>query len=376
MPRNPTTRLGKFSDGYPLFRYKTRRLNDQLSITHCPHYVPARPTGIRRILHHTSFAVTAIFPALWHSLRHRPDLVVVVAPSLISAPIGYLAALLCGARKWLHVQDFEVEAAFATGLLKDSGFFSRAASGFERWCLTRFDLVTTISKPMLVKLVEKGVDPERVYEFRNWADLEAVSPLDGPSPLKQELGINAKHVILYSGNIANKQGLEIIPEAAQILKSRKDIMFAVFGDGPALKTLKEKSSGLENVAFYPLQPKARLSDLMGIADIHVLPQLSGAADLVLPSKLTNMLASGKPVVATADAGTALADEVLGSGLITLPGDANALAEAVVRLIDDPTQREKFGKQARHTAIERWDKQQILSGLLARLHVLTERQESP
>lgn len=356
--------------GYPAFAYRRRRTAG-VSITHCPHYIPARPSGARRILHHASFALTALPVALWSALRHRPDMVLVVAPALLAAPVGWLAARLAGARSWLHVQDFEVEAAFATGLLRAGTRTGRLAMAFERWVLRRFDQVSTISAPMRARLADKGVAPDRIMELRNWADLRVVRPLSAPSPLRAELGITAPQVALYSGNIANKQGLEIIPAAARALAGRSDLAFVICGEGPFLPELKRLAQGLDNVQFHPLQPRDRLSDLMGLASIHLLPQIAGAADLVLPSKLTNMLASGRPVLATAAPGTALADEVTGCGEITPPGDADAFARALAALLDAPARAAALGLAARDRALDRWDGAAILGRLEADLLALTD-----
>ncbi|HET8612497.1 MAG TPA: glycosyltransferase, partial [Sphingomonas sp.] len=114
----------------------------------------------------------------------------------------------------------------------------------------------------------------------------------------------------------------------------------------------------------------RLGELLGLADVHLLPQIVGAADLVLPSKLTNMLASGRPVVATAAPGTGLADEVEGCGIVTPPGDAAAFAAAIERLIDDPGERARLGRAARTRAEERWSRAGVLGRFTADLDRLS------
>src|SRR5688500_7554758 len=86
-------------------------------LTRCPIYVPANPTGARRILHHVSFLLSAFVPMMRTATEFRPDVVMTVAPSLIASPLAWLAAKIAAAKSWLHVQDFEVESAFATGLL-------------------------------------------------------------------------------------------------------------------------------------------------------------------------------------------------------------------------------------------------------------------
>ncbi len=347
-------------DGWRRPFWKFRRSSAGVRIVHCPIYVPSNPSGVKRILHHISFAITAFPVLLWRCLFHRPDVVFVVAPSLISAPLARFSALLSGAKTWLHVQDFEVEAAFATGLLNSGTRVGRIALGFERWILRRFHVVSSISEPMLAKLVEKGVAAANTIELRNWANIANVTPIEGRSPLRDELDIDTEFVALYSGNLANKQGLEIIPQAARILSHRDDLTFVICGEGPMRKPLEEMTPENAKIRFFPLQPLDRLSALLGMADVHLLPQIADAADLVLPSKLTNMLASGRAVIATASAGSALAEEVDGAGVVVPPGDAVALATELEALLDDPARRSELGQCARQRALARWDMAAILS----------------
>ena len=336
-----------------------RTFEDGVDVTRCPIYVPAEPTGPRRILHHLSFLASSFFPMMKAAVGTKPALVFTSAPSLIAAPLAWLAARLCGAKCWLHIQDFEVEAMLATGLVK-GGLANRLGALFERTLFRRFDQVSSISPQMCRKLVEKGVSPERVYELRNWADIERVRPLTRTSAYRELWGINTRHVALYSGNIANKQGISIVLEAARLLKHRSDLTFVVCGEGPNRSELEGAAKGLDNIMFHDLQPRDRLGDLLGLATVHLMPQLATAADLLLPSKLTNMLASGCPVVATAGSETGLALEVEGCGIVTPPGEAASFAHAIEAIIDNPRLAQTLGAAARIRAEERWSKHAILS----------------
>lgn len=333
-----------------------------------PTYVPSQPSGVRRLAHHLSFAARAELAIIAENRRSKPDVIIGIAPSLISMVAARDAARRTGARLWLHIQDFEVEAAFATGLLKDKGPLSSAARRFEAWAI-KADRVSTISPQMCAKLAEKGVDPDSIIEFRNWANIDEVTPLEGPSSYRTEWGIDRPHVALYSGNIANKQGIEIVIETAKILRRRRDLVFVVCGNGPNRSSLIEASEGLDNIFFRDLQPRERLSQLLGMASVHLLPQIAGAADLVLPSKLTNMLASGRPVVATAEVDTGLAAEVEGCGLVTPPGDARHFAHAIETILDDESLAQSFGIAARSRALERWSRDVILTNFLRSLEEL-------
>ncbi|WP_206241988.1 WcaI family glycosyltransferase [Novosphingobium terrae] len=327
-------------------------------VNRVPIYVPEKPNGLRRLLHHISFAASAGPVMAREAWRARPDMVICIAPSLISTVVARAASFLTRAKLWLHIQDFEVEAAFATGLLKDGGLLASAARAFERWSL-KATRISTISPQMCAKLRRANVPSARVVEFRNWANIDHVRPLDTPSSYREIWDIKTPYVALYSGNIGNKQGIEIIVEVARLLRHRDDITFIICGNGAMRETLVEAARDLTNVRFPDLQPMEMMSQMLGLATVHLLPQIGGAADLVLPSKLTNMLASGRPVVATAEAHTGLAKEVQGCGLVVPPENAPAFAAAVETLLGDEALRREYGQAARARAEERWSKPRIL-----------------
>lgn len=357
-------------EGFRGLRWR-RSVESGVTITRCPLYVPSVPTGLKRIAHHLSFAASALAPLIRAAMT-RPNIVLVIAPSLIAAPMGLLTARLSGARAWLHVQDFEVEAAFATGLLDDRGWPAKLARAIEHRIVRAFDRVSTISSEMRRKLVAMGVAEERTTELRNWSDVQRVRPLAGPSLYRAEWGITAPHVALYSGNIANKQGIGIVVQAARELVHRHDLIFVICGQGPNLATLQESARNLPNVMFQDLQPVEKLGDLLGLASVHLLPQIAGAADLVLPSKLVNMLASGRPIVATALPDTGLARELEGCGLVVAPGDVGAFSVAIQRLIDDPVLARQQGVGARQRAERDWARATIIARFLSVAQQLSRR----
>lgn len=329
-------------------RWFRRERRSGVEVIRCPIWVPEQPRGLTRMLHLLSFALTSL-AALFFSVAWRPQLVINVAPTLASAPGAWLVARIAGAKCWLHVQDFEVDAAMDMGIV-DAGPLRRVALAAERWLLGRFDVVSTISTRMLARLGDKGVDAARQVLFPNWVDLDAISPLTTPSPYRAELGIPSEAIVaLYSGNMGLKQGLELLDDVAHQLANEPNLYFVFGGEGPARALLESACIALPNVRFLGLQPTERLQDWLGLADIHLLPQRADVADLVMPSKLTGMLASGRAVLATALPGTGVAEAVSGCGYVTLPGDAGAFAAALRHLARNHQQRLQLGIAARHRA---------------------------
>nr|QQZ51598.1 WcaI family glycosyltransferase [Phenylobacterium glaciei] len=255
-----------------------------------------------------TFALSSGPVAITQILRRRPDVVLVVEPTFFAAPAALIAAKLVGAKTVLHVQDLEIDAAFAVGHIGKGGFAAKLAKAFEETTLRFFDQVITISSRMAEKIAEKGVSPSRIDVIRNWVDVERIRPEIGASPYRAELALaDDIKVALYSGNIGAKQGLRLIIEAAEQLADRPDILFVIAGDGPMRGAVAAAADRLPNIRLLPFQPEARFSDFLNLADIHLLPQEREAADLLLPSKLGGMLASGKPILVTADPGTELSD---------------------------------------------------------------------
>src|SRR5262249_27631759 len=158
-------------------------------------------------------------------------------------------------------------------------------------------------------------------------------------------------------NMGKKQGLETLLEAARLVAKAGStrIRFLMCGDGVERAELAAAAQGLTNISFAPLVPLDRLNQLLNLADIHVLPQRGDAEDLVFPSKLTNMLASGRPVVSTARPDTQIAAVLDGCGIVVPPGDAAALAQALCELAADAPRRRALGAEARRVAERLWDK---------------------
>ena len=288
----------------------------------------------------------------------RPDIVLMIEPTMFCAPHVLFVAKLTGSSSWLHVQDFEIDAAFQVGGLPYR--WRRLAEAVERFLMSKFNRVSTISDRMIERLSDKGVSSSRTMLFPNWVDTSAIYPMaTAASALREKLGIaDGVTVALFSGSMGTKQGLNLLVDASRRLASRSDIQFIFCGDGPYRETfLAEKG---HNVTILPLQPADRLNELLNLADIHLLPQVADASDLVMPSKLTGMMASGRPVVATVHAQTQIAKVLDGRGIITKPGDVDDLVSAITKLAEDANLRNSMGKAARQYAVEHMDRGEILS----------------
>lgn len=340
---------------YRQWQYKVEKIA-KVEITRCPIWVPFKPRGWQRVLSLLVFAVFS-FPVVIREMSKRPDIAFVVEPSFLDTVVCLLLSKCFDRVCWLHIQDFEIDLAFEMGQLRRSRLRS-LIHRMESRVMRGFDVVSTISKRMLARVKEKGVDPQRAVLFPNWVDTSQIFPLEHESPMRQELGIGPDRVVaLFSGTLGTKQSVETLIEAAILVKEHAQIEFIICGNGA--DALKALAAGLPNIRFLPLQPLQRLNDLLNMADIHLLPQKLEVADLVMPSKLINMVASGRPVVAGANPGTEIFEVASACGVVVEPENPSAMAQAVIDLANNPGERRRLGRVARAYATRNMNHDSIL-----------------
>jgi len=349
----------RVAEGFTNKRY-SRDLEGTVEVVRCPLYVPANPSAITRILHLVSFSISSSFP-IFGSIFWKPDVVLQVAPTLFCSIQTLIAARLCGAQSVVHIQDYEVDAMFDLSIAK-GGWVKRAAYFIERTILNRFNWVSTISEGMMKRATQKGIDPAKLLFFPNWSELSRFRNVAKNVDFLSELGVDpSKRIVLYSGNMGEKQGLETVVEAARRMKGNSAVHFLIVGEGSAKARLQALATEyqLSNVTFAPLQPYEMLPELLASADCHLVIQKHGAADAVLPSKLTNILAVGGNAVITS-----VEDTTLGAMCLDHPGIATLVEpESVSALIDGIEQTLLLpapNNVAKNYALENLDKETILN----------------
>jgi colanic acid biosynthesis glycosyl transferase WcaI len=350
--------------GYVAWKWR-REMVGTAAVLRCPIWLPRATAPLARALYLLSFALSSLVPCLWQALRFRPDLIWVVEPTAFAAPAALLAARLGGARACLHVQDLEVEAVCRLGMVR-APWLQRLLRGVYGWQVRRFDLVSTICMRMRARLRRLGVPEGRLCLFPNWVDTDAIRPLAAPSLLRRQLGLADHQVVaLYAGSMGEKQGLEVLAEVAELLRAHPQVHLVLCGAGAVRPRLERRLAGCANVTLLPLQPEARLNALLNAADIHLLPQRAEAEAFALPSKLAGILASGRPLIAQA-AGGELAAATRRCGVLAPPGDAAAMAEAILELAANPARRRRLGEVARQLALEHLDREAIIARYEQRL----------
>lgn len=268
----------------------------------------------------------------------RVDAVIAMSPPLTMGLTGWTTHLVRRGSLVFNIQDVFPDAAVRTGAITNRHVI-RAASWLERVSYHRAAAVTVLSEDLRVNVAGKmsARRRDRVHVIPNFVDVEAIRPGERSAPLRAELGIGDEPLVVYSGNVGFSQSLELMFAAARELP---DVTFLISGDGSAKAALVAQAAAepdLTNVRFSGYQPKERLSELLGIADVHVVPLRAGLGNVSVPSKTYSILASGRPILASIDAGTEVPRilEASGAGISVAPDRPDLFVAALRDLLADP-----------------------------------------
>lgn len=354
-------------------QYWVTERKGNLTVFRSPLYVPKQVTGKTRIIHELSFIFSSLI--YWSKLIFfKYDVIIGVCPPFHVGLFPYLVSRLKRIPFLFHIQDLQVDAARELGLIKNRKLL-KILDKVERFLLIKATKVSSISEGMKRNIIRKGVREENYFMLPNWVDVQLIRPLLVEQSLKNQLGFQSTdRIALYSGNIGEKQGLEILPDVAQLLQDQPDIKIIVFGEGVARKRLQQlvTEKNLQNIFLYPpIENFEDLPKMLAMADVHLVIQRKATSDLVMPSKLVTILSTGGASIVSADLGTSLSNIIIENqlGWITEPENPNALASTIRSALISST-LPKIHQNARIYAEKFLDKQAILLSYEAMLLDLT------
>ena len=306
-----------------------------LRIYRCPQYVPAKPSGLKRIILDLSFLFSATMPLLRLLVSKKFDYVLTIAPSFQIGLLGVLFRKFQGSKFLYHIQDLQIEAAQDLKMIKSAKVINLLFK-IENYILNRSDVVSTISPGMVAKVKSKTT--KDVLLFPNWTDTNSFYPVKSKTNLRKEFSyLPSDKIVLYSGAIGEKQGLDSILNIADQLRTVTNLKFIICGSGPYKKELQNLADHLklQNVNFMPLQDYSKFNDFLNLADVHLVIQKASASDLVMPSKLTTILAVGGLAIITANPGSGLYSLVKehNIGVLVDAENADSLKECILRVIN-------------------------------------------
>jgi glycosyltransferase involved in cell wall biosynthesis len=316
------------------------RYHGPVRITHRPHYVPRRMSAVRR----GAYELTWVLSSLPELRRSRPDAILGVVPALGGAALASIAARVFRVPYALLFQDVMGKAADLSGM-PGASRVARSVGAVELALARRAAGIAIVADGFRPYFLEGGVPEERIHRVRNPARL---SPVNEPrESVRERLGWDDDlFVVLHSGSMGFKQGLETVVDAAARAASDPRLRFAFQGDGNQRETLEKQVArrGLRNVQFMPLAPEEDLGSILAAADTLLLNQRGAVTNMSMPAKLASYFAAGVPVLASVAQTDEVAAEVerAEAGIVVQPDDPVALLDGIAALRSDPARARELG----------------------------------
>jgi colanic acid biosynthesis glycosyl transferase WcaI len=347
--------------------YRTDVVNG-IPVHRCWHFVPARVSALKRILHEGSFVFTSTLRAL---ALPGPSVYFVVSPPLLLGAAAGLVGKLKGAPFVFHVQDMQPDAAVGLGMLK-AGWFTRLLYALEAFAYRHAARVSGITKGMLDSFKAKGVSDTKLIYFPNAIDLRTEEPRPARGEFRRQHGFAPDDFLaVYAGNLGVKQGLGVLLEAASLLRNAR-IRLLICGEGAQRESLAARAQemSLPNLRMLPFQSGLGYRALLADADVCFITQQAGSGNSFFPSKLLGLLAASKPVVTVAAQESELAVSLreAGFGVNVPPGRPRELADLLEQLANNPQRLAEYGAAGRRY-VEQFEKSRVMQSLARELKAL-------
>ncbi len=350
-PNRPNGRL------YPGYRRSFRREErmDGVRVIRCANWLigpKRRPWN--RILENVAYGCSS---AVVEALEPRPDVLLLETWPLAAAQAGCWAARLRRVPYFYWVQDLYPEVLENSGLIRKQGWMARALRAWDRrLCLSSY-VTIAISEGMRDELVRsRRLPADRVVVIPNWIEEEEFRPLPRNNAWRRGMNFGDDvFLALYAGTMGVVSGVDILVEAAARLRDRRDILLLCVGQGVRKDGMIAEANArkLANIRFEPFQDRPRVPEMHAAADVCVLTMAKGSSNASVPSKLISYMAAGRPVICAAPAETDVAKLVknAGAGLVVQPGDADAIAGAILHLRTHPDEAAVMGANSRRHFVD-------------------------
>jgi colanic acid biosynthesis glycosyl transferase WcaI len=334
--------------------------------------MPAKTPGVlRRIAAWAGFHAISTIAAL--TIVERPDVILAPSPPLSIGVSAWIVARLRGARYIYNVQEIYPDIAINLGAVKNRAIIS-ALHALERFVYRGAAAVTVIAARMRDRLVAKGVPAARVHVIPNFVDLDRLAPAPRHNEFSARHGLDEGLIVTYAGNMGPAQGLETVIDAARLIGDRLPVRFVLIGEGGQRASLTALAAALPHpsVAVLPYQPSSLMPQIYGASDVSLVPLAASTGSDAIPSKVYRIMASGRPLIAVAEADSDLAVLVreAGCGRAVAPADPAALADAVADAAAHPDAWRAMGERGRAHVVAHYTRAVVTAqydALIRRVH---------
>lgn len=309
---------------------------------------------IKRTVNHLMFVFSSCIAVLFMSPF---DLVIVSSPNFFSGLAGLFARRISGGKFIFDVRDLWPDSAFELGY-KSNNFIKKILKNLEKYYYIRANKIFCATEEIRKTIIEMGILQGKVITLLNTVNTDVFKPV---KINREKLGFSSQDfIIIYVGSLTQVQNLKTVIEAAAILKKYSKIKILMVGEGEDKGNLinAAKAAKLKNMSFINSQPTGKIVELINAADLGTISLSKNKffSDNALPTKTSEYLGCGKPIVACAGKNLKELIEKNQVGIVVAPGDSKNLAKAILELYQNKTKLIKYSQNARELAIKQFSDQ--------------------
>jgi glycosyltransferase involved in cell wall biosynthesis len=306
-----------------------------------------------RVVNYTSFWLSA---SLCGMFLPRPDIVIATSPQLLVGLAGFWIAAWKQAPFVFEVRDLWPESLEAVGIGKPGSLLHRPLWDAARFLYRNADHIVVVTRPFQDHLRERwGVPRERVSVMENGVETDFFTPNAADPSLREQLGLAGKFVVAYIGTLGIAQRLDTVIDAAETLKtSAPQAAFLFVGEGADKERIQSlaRARRLDNLIFLDQQPRGRIPAYICAADAGMVPlKRTDLFTTVIPTKLLEFMSCARPVILGVDGESRRLLQEANAGIFVEPEIAPQLAEAILRLANDPALSASLGQNGRRYVVE-------------------------
>lgn len=335
---------------------------DGVPVTRTFEYPYHGKCALGRILNYISFMLSAPFGLL----KTGPcDVIYVWHPPLTVGIAAWIMARLRRVPFIYDVQDIWPESAILSGVLK-KGILTKLLARIEKFVYGQAGHILVVAEGARENLITKGVPPGKVSVMPHWINENLFGVVDDASALllRQRMNFNDRFTVLFAGNLGLIQSLDTVVYAADILRHNENILIVFVGDGADRVRLQNLTSSLnlqQRVQFIDRQPMENMPAFMAASDVLLVHlKRSELSRYIIPTKTMAYLAAGKPILMAAEGAAADLIDQAEAGIITVPENPSALAEAILRLAAcSDEERLTMGRRGRQYLLSHFSKNVVI-----------------
>jgi glycosyltransferase involved in cell wall biosynthesis len=341
-----------------------------IRVVRCRTYATPNRGIARRTLGHLVFMTQAVLQATPH-LRGS-DVLVASSPTLFTVVAAWALSLRLGVPFVFEVRDLWPAIFVDLGVIRNR-FAIASLERLELFLYRRARAVVTVTRAFADDIARRGIDRAKLHVVANGVDLDAFRPGPQDDALRARLAPGAGMLALYCGAHGISHALRRFLDAAARLRGEPRVRFAFVGEGAEKEALvaRARSLGLDNVSFHGSVPRAEVPALYRAADVCLVPMRAVPLfNSFIPSKMFEILACGRPVLASLEGEAAEILRESGAAIVTPPEDVDALVLALTRLAAAPQLRDELAARGRPYVAEHFDRRrlarrylEVLQGLL-------------